>query len=172
MFKTFKLVKVDSKYCDFLRKYDDKISYNKSSKETRPFIGVLFKIKECEYFAPLSSPKEKHKKMKNSIDFIKLKNGDLGAINFNNMIPVKNSNYKIVNLKEKVISIKETKYRSLLKEQLSWLNENYVQIKNKSFKLYTLYINDKLPLSIKNRCCNFILLEEKCDEYNKDLASV
>ena len=172
MFKTFKLVKVDSIYCDYLRKYDDKISYNKSSKETRPFVGVLFKIKECEYFAPLSSPKEKHKMMKNNIDFIKLKNGDLGAINFNNMIPVKSSNYKVIDFKEKVDSDKEAKYQSLLKEQLGWLNENYDQIKNKSFKLYTLYVNNKLPVNIKDRCCNFILLEEKCEDYNKESISV
>ena len=45
----------------------------------------LFKIEDCEYFAPLSSPKPKHKKMKNTIDFLKIKNGELGAVNFNNM---------------------------------------------------------------------------------------
>jgi protein AbiQ len=64
MYKSFKIVKVDSKYCDFLRKYDDKVSYNAGTKDLRPFIGVLFMIEKCEYFAPLSSPKSKHKKLK------------------------------------------------------------------------------------------------------------
>ena len=38
------------------------------------------------YFAPLSSFKSKHKKMKESVDFIKIK--DYEVININNMIPV------------------------------------------------------------------------------------
>ena len=46
-----------------------------------------------KYFAPLSSPKQKHLKMKNDIDFYKLSNGKLGAINFNNMIPVPDGSY-------------------------------------------------------------------------------
>lgn len=37
---------------------------------------------------PLSSPKEKHKNMKNSIDFLKLDEEKQGKINFNNMIPI------------------------------------------------------------------------------------
>lgn len=28
MYKSFKIVKVDSKYCDYLRQYDNKVSYN------------------------------------------------------------------------------------------------------------------------------------------------
>ena len=39
--------------------------------------------------------------------------------------------------------------------------------KNKSFKLYQLYSNGKLPENIKVRCCNFKLLEKKCVDYNK-----
>ena len=54
------IVKIDPNYCDYLRKFDSKIYYNKYQKENRPFIGVLFKIKNMNYFAPLSSPKAKH----------------------------------------------------------------------------------------------------------------
>lgn len=32
-----KLVKIDSNYCDYLRKYEEKIMYNKDKKELRPF---------------------------------------------------------------------------------------------------------------------------------------
>lgn len=61
MYKSFKLVKVDYKYCDYLRNFDNKVPYNAGIKDLRPFIGVLFTIDKCEYFAPLSSPKPKHK---------------------------------------------------------------------------------------------------------------
>ena len=61
-------------------------------------VGVLFKIDSKEYFAPLSSPKPKHLKMKNYVDFFKIDNGLLGVINFNNMIPVNKDNYEISDL--------------------------------------------------------------------------
>ena len=167
MIRNLKIVRVNSDYCEYLRIYDSKVPYNKNEKELRPFIGILFKIDNCQYFAPLSSPKVKHKNMKNTIDFFKIKDGELGAVNFNNMIPVNEKNYVLINLNKETLTIAELKYQRLLKEQLDWLNANYRQIKNKSFKLYQLYNNGKLPQSIKSRCCNFKLLEEKCIEYNK-----
>ena len=100
-----KNVRVMSDYCDYLRKFDNRVSYNKYEKELRPVIGILFKIDACEYFAPLSSPKEKHKKMKNTVDFFKIKNGELGAVNFNNMIPVKENNYSLVDLNKETLTI-------------------------------------------------------------------
>lgn len=166
MILNLKLVRVDSNYCDYLRQFDNKVSYNKNEKELRPFVGILFTIKSFEYFAPLSSPKSKHLKMKNNIDFFKIKNGELGAVNFNNMIPVKESNYRVINFNEEPLTISEKKYQELLKDQLNWLNENYIQVKNKSFKLYNLFVKGKLNNNVKSRCCNFKLLEEKCIEFN------
>ena len=72
-----------------------------------------------------------------------------------------------VDLNKETLTIAELKYQKLLKEQLSWLNAHYRQVKNKSFKLYQLYNSGKLPDNMKLRCCNFKLLEEKCLEYNK-----
>ena len=162
----FKIVRINTDYCEYLRQFEDKVPYNKNDKELRPFIGILFEIDVCEYFAPLSSPKPKHKKMKNSLDFVKIKDGDLGAINFNNMIPVTVENYSLVDLDKKDNGDKE-KYRKLLLEQLNWLNHNREKIINKANKLYDLYICGKLPLNIIERCCDFKLLEEKCREYIK-----
>ncbi len=149
MIINLKIVRVNSDYCDYLRKFDNKVSYNKNKKELRPFIGVLFKIDYYEYFAPLSSPKVKHKSMKNTLDFFKIKEGDLGAVNFNNMIPVNQNNYSLIDLKRKTLDIEELKYQQLLIEQLNWLNSNYYQVKNKSYKLYQLYNKGRLPENIK-----------------------
>ena len=136
-------------------------------KELRPFIGVLFEINNCLYFAPLSSPKPKHLKLKSKIDFLKIDDGKLGAINFNNMLPVKKTNIIKIDLKKKCTNIKEEKYNNLLKEQLYWLNRNSEKLYNKSKKLYDKYINNTLNENIVKRCCNFKLLEEKCKDYNK-----
>lgn len=45
MKNVFEIVIIDSNYCSFLRKYDNRVCYNAGSKKLRPFIGVLFKVK-------------------------------------------------------------------------------------------------------------------------------
>ena len=169
MYKNFKIVKVDSKYCDYLRNFDNKVSYNAGKKELRPFIGVLFMVGNCEYFAPLSSPKSKHKTLKNTIDLLKINNGIYGVINFNNMIPVIKNSYIECDLNKKTDNKDEKQRIMLLRNQLRWLTANKKEVIKKSKLLYNLYKNNKLPKNVKDRCCNFILLEEKSKMYKEDL---
>lgn len=166
MAKQLLLVKIDTEYCNYLRKYDDKVPYNFEEKESRPFIGILLEVNGCTYYAPLSSPKAKYIKLKNKLDFLKINNGKLGVINFNNMIPVTKNNVIVINLNNKDLNDYEKKYFSLLKEQLYWLNRNNDKLYSRANKLYNKYIDNTLNESIKARCCNFKLLEDKCIEYN------
>lgn len=81
------MYKISENYIEFLRETDPvNVKYNKNQR--RPYIGIVLELNQILYFAPLASPKSKHIKMKNSLDFIKIGNGKLGAINLNNMIPV------------------------------------------------------------------------------------
>lgn len=118
------------------------------------------------YFAPLSSPKKKHLKIKSNLDFFKLDGGKLGAINFNNMLPVSEKNIIKLDLEKACTNKSEEKYIKLLKEQLFWLNRNHEYLYKRSKKLYDKYINGTLNKNIAIRCCNFKLLEEKCIKYN------
>ena len=52
----------------------------------------------------------------------------------------------------------------LINNQLRLLTEKEVYTKSKI--LYNLYKSDKLAKNVKDRCCDFSLLEEKCREYN------
>lgn len=106
--KKLVLVRLDSNYCDYLRQFDN--------KKLRPFIDVLFEANNCKYFVPLSSPKPKHKTMKTTLDFLKIAGGDLGAINFNNIIKI--------DLDKECLTKTEERYIKLLKEQIFWLNRN------------------------------------------------
>ena len=169
MHYNFVLVKVDSKYCDYLRKFDNKVVYNKNNKELRPFIGVILKVNEVLYFAPLSSPKIKHLNMKDNLDFMKINHGNLGVVNFNNMIPVLKENYTLIDLNNKPTNNQDLTYYYLLLAQLSWLNAHRLQVIRKATHLYDLYITNKLSPNIKKRCCNFPLLEEKCINYKPTL---
>ncbi len=83
------------------------------------------------------------------------------------MIPVNKSNYNIIDLNEKTNDKNKSARILLLKNQLCWLNKNRVDIYEKSSNLYKKYVNNLLPINVRNRCCNFILLEEKCRDYNK-----
>ncbi len=162
-----KLVRLEENYCNYLRKFDSKIPYNYKNKSLRPFVGVLFEVNNCKYFAPLSSPKVKHIKLKTKLDFLKLDGGKLGAINFNNMLPVTEKNIIEIDLELQPETSSDEKYFKLLKKQLYWLNRNANLLYGRSKKLYDKYLDGTLDKNTRNRCCDFKLLEEKCLEYNK-----
>ena len=81
-----KFYNIKDEYINYLKKYDAKVADNKKGK--RPYVGVVLEIDGIKYYTPFTSPKEKHRKMKNTKDFRKINQGIYGAINFNNMIPV------------------------------------------------------------------------------------
>ncbi len=84
------------------------------------------------------------------------------------MIPVKDENVSIIDLESKDNYI--NKYSKLLKLQLYYLRENDEQLFRHSKQLYSRYIQKRLPKNIRDRCCNFKLLEEKCEEFNKQFV--
>lgn len=117
-------------------------------------------VRKCEYFAPLSSPK-KHKNLKNTLDLLKIEKGIYGVVNFNNMIPVQENNYVEFDLNKQSNDKSEIFRLELLQNQLRWLTKNKKVVYSKSRLLYKLYKDNKLPQNVKDRCCNFPLLEEK-----------
>lgn len=160
------LVTINTEYCNYLRKYDERVPYNFDKKSVRPFVGVLFMIGDCKYFAPLSSPKPKHLKLKNKLDFLRIDDGKLDAVNFNNMIPVYDNNIKVIDFSISECNKEEKQYYKLLNKQFYWLTRNSKKLYYMSRTLYDLYVKNNLSCNIKDRCCNFSLLEEKCMEYN------
>lgn len=160
MNRLVRLVNVDGKYIKFLYSADNKVMYNKGQK--RPYIGILFEVRGHKYYAPLTHPKEKFKTMKNTEDFMRIKGGTLGAINFNNMIPIQDDAATIINVSQ----VKDEKYKMLLIQQLEFFDDNETEIVNRATKLYKAYKSKKLRKSVYNRCCNFMLLEKKAKYYN------
>lgn len=124
------LAKIDIDYCEYLRKYDYRVPIIFDKKVRRPFVGIIFKVKNIMYFAPLSSPKAKHLNMNDKIDFLKINKGKLGAINFNNMVPVLENNINKIELNYL------NKYDRLLIQQINWLNLHREKIYQKSSDLY------------------------------------
>ena len=154
---------VKEEYVKYMSQFDKKISKSYDEKARRPFIGIVLNVDGILYFAPFSSPKAKHLKMKNTIDFLKIDNGNLGAINFNNMMPIPIDQC----VKIDVANESDQTYKTLLYKQINWCNEkgNTLVILNKAKNLYNKVINKKLPQRIIDRCCDFKMLEEKSKEY-------
>ena len=88
----FNLYKIDMKYIRNLHRIDDKVLSvsPQTGKDTRVFVGIVIICGGHQYCIPLSSPKEKHRHMRNSMDFSKIEvNGKLlGVLNYNLMIPI------------------------------------------------------------------------------------
>lgn len=155
-----KLIYVDSKYIKYLYNFDKRVMYNKGQK--RPYIGVLFSIRGHKFYAPLTHPKEKFKTMKNDVDFMRIEGGTLGAINFNNMIPVHDTAILPIDIS----AVTDVKYRFLLINQIRFFNKNEISILNKASKLYNSYKHNLLRPSVKERCCDFLNLEKVSKKYN------
>ena len=158
-----KLYRINEEYAKFIYNNDKKVSKSFHIKNKRPFVGIILRINNINYFAPLSSPKNKHKNMKNNIDFIKINKGRDGVINLNNMIPILMNQCYEIDIKEEIKNDK--KYGIILKYQLVWCNKNSEQIINSAKRLYSLIVNNKANLNLKNRCCNFKFLEKKLNQF-------
>lgn len=98
---------------------------------------------------------------------INSRSGKLGAVNLNNMIPIPENEYIYANINiNYALSDSERKYRILLNNQLRWLNRHGINLRHKAKKLYENRTKNTIPVRIKDRCCDFQLLEEKCLAYS------
>ncbi|WP_303790716.1 type III toxin-antitoxin system ToxN/AbiQ family toxin [Ruminococcus flavefaciens] len=170
--KRLDLYTLDVNYVAELAKADSKVMSvsPQQKKDNRPFVGVVVICNDKRYCIPLTSPKPKHQKMKDGLDFSRLfdnKGKLLGAMNFNNMIPVDDRLIKkIYLLPLPTDSPQEIKYKDLLNDQLDWCNNNRKEIKNKASRLYEVVtIHHKENERIVSRCCDFKKLEAALEKY-------
>ena len=152
-----KFYHIKEDFITYLRQFDTKVAENKN--QTRPYVGIVLEVNSVKYYAPFSSPKPKHKKMKNGKDFRKINNGLYGAINFNNMIPVSDSALIEID----IANIADVKYRRLLQNQYNSIKADEKGILKTAENLRKLIFDAETNLSahdkvIKQRCCDLVLL--------------
>ncbi len=155
------------KYVRDLARVDDKVMSvsPQENKEKRPFVGVVVILESKKYCIPLTSPKPKHKKMKNDLDFSKMYDANdkfIGALNFNNMIPVSEEFIISININpNRYDSPKDKIYKELLNNQLDWCNNNRETIERKANKLYRFITQTpEKSRNLTRRCCDFKKLEQ------------
>ena len=166
---SFKLYKVSIKYIRNLHRIDDKVLSvsPQTGKNNRVFVGIILVCGHHKYCIPLSSPKEKHKKMRDSLDFMKIeKDGKLiGVLNINLMIPVSDIVLEPVDItihKRDRNPIKH--YKALCNSELEWCNKHSEIICNKANILYMQCIKNG-NYKGKKRCVDFKRLEAECMSY-------
>ena len=164
MSNKLKFYQLDVDYAKFINKnLENTADTSSTNKITRKYLGIIIMQGSNEYLIPMGSPKPKHKNMKNTIDFIKINNGEYGVINLNNMIPVNKTVYKLVNFSD----VKNFDYKTLLEKQYQWINKeiNKEKIIKKAKTLYNKYKENTLPENIKKRCVNFEKAEKILNRY-------
>ena len=158
-----KLYEINGGYITYLSAYAPHLFQNKKSgqKNERKYIGIVLQINGFDYFAPLSSFKDKQRLMKEGLDFIKIK--DYAVINLNNMFPVPPSETKYVDIR----SERDPHYRALLLAEYRYIKSVQEKIWKNAQNVYKIKIKDGEASSFAKRCNDFLLLEKACADYMK-----
>ena len=167
------LYEIDIKYVRDLARADDNVMSvsPQISKDTRPFVGIIVLVNGQNYCVPLSSPKPKFHNKKNAIDFMRIidesskdENGRgklIGALNFNNMLPVDETVLMRIDIRIKPDDDGRTRsYKKLLAKQLDWCQKNEEKLishANRTYDMVTKYPEKSRDLV--RRCCDFKKLE-------------
>lgn len=159
------IYEVNPKYIDYLIPHAPHLFQNKQPGQhnERKYIGVILNVNDMEYFAPLSSFKVKHERMKNGLDLIKI--GKYAVINLNNMFPVPAEQYTYVDISK----VKNQQYQKLLSAEYRIILKLQDRIKRNALELYKHKIKSKNSTALAKRCNDFILLEIKCREFSPSL---
>lgn len=166
------LYRMDMKYVRDLAKVDDHVMSvsPQINKAVRPFVGIVVVNDDHSYCIPLSSPKQKHERMKNGRDFSKIydrKGRLIGVLNFNSMIPVTPDVIQRVNLRDNPKDDQQNRaFKVLMRNQIDWCNANADAIIQKANKLYAIVTTrPDAYRSLTRRCCDFKRLEETLSKW-------
>lgn len=159
-----KIVTVDKKYLSYLHGFDSRVSL----KKDRPYVGLSVLINGKIFVIPLTSQttqerKKKGFKKRNSLTttFIKASGVEISDLLHNNMIPVP----KKLAERIEIDPLKDT----YLSNEYRYIRKHWVEITNKSLMIYLERYNEESRnfAFLQSICCDFKMLEEKCDDWIK-----
>ena len=155
------IYEIDPDYIRYLSSFEEHLFRNKkiSQNFNRKYVGIVLSINGFDYFAPLSSFKEKHKRLSETLDFIKI--GQYAVINLNNMFPAPTKLCQRINFNE----IKDLNYKNLLRNEYRIIRQKADLILNNANEVYHHKLINDGKSKLSQRCNDFKLLEEKLKEY-------
>lgn len=159
--ENLKLYEISHRYIDYLLLFAPHLFQTKKTHQQneRKYIGIILYVNDMNYFAPLSSFKEKHKQMNEGLDFIKIK--DYAVINLNNMFPVPDTEYTYVDISKE----RNLKYKSLLLAEYRFIKSIQDKIRKNAITLYNHKLRNGNSTALAIRCNDFLLLETACKKF-------
>ena len=162
---------VDEDYVKYLRRFDEKVTIVKDKGKQRPYVGIVYNFDKMKYFAPFSSPEKddgdnltqeyRDKYSDNSkCTYEQIEKLKYGTILINNMIPI--SENQLISFD--IDKITDENYKTILKDQFIYCNDNKDRILKKAKKLYKM-VTTYRQAHFVSVSCNFKFLEQKCLEY-------
>lgn len=159
--EALQIYRISDKYIRYLKNVDNRVQDNKNRR--RPYVGVVLMVGEHRYFVPMESPKPNHINLRPGRHLMKLDDGKLGLLGFNNMIPVHDSALISFNIDLEP----DKKYAELLRRQAGYMNRHKADILDHAAKTYFGLVNKKNKF-LMTVCCDFKKLEKACKYYNPD----
>ncbi|NBI08753.1 type III toxin-antitoxin system ToxN/AbiQ family toxin [Colidextribacter sp. OB.20] len=157
--ESLKLYRISDKYIRFLKSRDPRVQDNKNRR--RPYVGVVLYVGDHRYFVPMESPKPNHANIKPGRHIMKIDNGKLGLLGFNNMIPVHDAALISFDIGKEP----DVKYAELLRRQISFINRSKADVLNHASQTYFSVVHKKNAFLLKI-CCDFKKLEYACKQYD------
>ena len=156
-----KFYEVDEVYISFLTDVDarvPRINYSDEGRRRKFLCGIVLKVNNHAYFAPVSS----FRKQLRSNYIIKDRKGHpVASLRFSYMIPVP---LDVLQLKD--LNKEDPKYRNFLDIELRYINKNVRAILTRAKYVYNSVV-EKADSEMVRTCCNFKALEIACFEYMK-----
>lgn len=159
--KDLQIYEIDSAYIKYLTTFEEHLFRNKKITQdfSRKYVGIILEINGFKYFAPLSSFKPKHKRLCETVDFIKI--GIYAVLNLNNMFPAPMNLCKNVSIE----NIQNEHYRNLIRAEYRIIKQKTELITENAKSVYERKMINDGKSKLSQRCNDFKLLEQKCREY-------
>ncbi len=176
----FKIYSVSDEYIDYLRKVYPNVYSNKAGQRfhTRKYIGIVLKIKNYNYYIPMSSPKPtdyqiagEGKVIKRSIVPImrivtKNSRGEKelkGTLRISHMIPVPDSELEIYDLDNEI----DSAYKDLVQNEIIYIRKQREKIQSNAELMYKQKKENDQTAKYVKAALEFEELEKLCDKYQE-----
>ena len=151
---------VDSEYVDFLKTIDSKVPNIKYDGNNKFVCGIVFKINNVEYYAPVS-----HMKIQQRTNMLIYKDKEpISSIRFSFMFPAFSDVLKMKDFSE--IAKENSQYANLLYTEYKYCITHGHEIIKNAQKVYKIGCNKNHVLNYT--CCDFKKLENEYVNYKKE----
>ena len=174
----FKLYSVSDEYIEYLQKTCPNVYSNKVERRvhTRKYVGTVIRLKDYNYYIPMSSPKEsdyqiagERRVIKKSIVpiiriVVKNAKGEKelkGTLRISHMIPVPESELQLYDIENEL----DSAYRDLVQNQIIFIRKNQKQIFSNAQLLYKQKAENDLSAGYVKAALEYGKLEELCRKF-------